>query len=67
MPRFLVMASLPSRCTVCAGGGRVRIVRGIAPLTGSHHGQTTRCPHCHDQLPIAHLPMRTDHPRNDAA
>jgi len=66
MSRVLVVASLPSCCVLCAGTGRVRIVRGTAPLTGSHQGQTTRCPHCHDQLPIAHLPMRVDSPKDAA-
>ena len=64
MPRVLVVTSLPACCVICAGRGRVRLVRGVAP-TGAH-GQTTRCPHCQDQLPIAHLPMRADRPRDAA-
>lgn len=65
MARVLVVASLPSHCVVCGGDRRVLIVRGYSP-TGARTGQTTPCPHCQGSLPIAHLPMRTDSPKDVA-
>jgi hypothetical protein len=65
--RALVLATLPALCPVCDGRRKVRLVRGVQPLTGATPGGGTRCPHCVDQMPVVHLPFRADHPRGDAA
>jgi hypothetical protein len=57
--RTLVLASLPRFCVVCRGLGRVLLISGENPLTGAT-SPTTRCPHCVDQVPVVHLPIRED-------
>lgn len=59
MGRVLVLASLPSCCVICHGARRVQLVTGQNPMTGGT-APTTRCPHCQDQVPIVHLPIRED-------
>lgn len=66
MGRVLVLASLPACCVVCDGDRKLYLVRGTS-LTGAAAGGGTRCPHCVDQVPVVHLPIREDRPRGDAA
>lgn len=64
--RALVVASLPSRCAVCRGFRKARLIRGRLASGAGPRG-VAPCPHCVGLMPVLHLPMRTDIPRNGAA
>lgn len=51
------------RFCICGGTGRVLVAVGVHPLTGARAGQTTRCPHCQDEVPVAHLPWLAEERR----
>lgn len=61
--RVLLVASLPRYCAVCDGERVVRLVR----VERARGAARARCPHCVSHVPVLHLPMRTDIPRNGAA
>jgi hypothetical protein len=62
MKRFMVAASLPRYCTVCAGEGAVQVVRDHRERRP--HGAMSLCPHCGPgRLPVLHLSWRDDAPR----
>lgn len=63
--RVLILQSLPTCCVICRGGRQVQVVAGENPLTGRKRGRT-RCPHCVDSIPVAHLPIRIDIPKGAA-
>jgi hypothetical protein len=65
----MTVASAPSSCAVCSGEESADYDRSTVGEFGSAawFGGSAPCPHCQLGLPIAHLPMRVDRPREESA